>query len=52
MADLPLDRIQGFIMRTYAMPALRVFVLAVEHARAAGNAVATLVAGSSSRARR
>ncbi|MFN7983637.1 MAG: hypothetical protein U0Q11_17460 [Vicinamibacterales bacterium] len=47
MADLPLDRIQGFIMRTYAMPALRVFVLAVEHARAAGNAVATLVAGSS-----
>ena len=35
-------------MRTYAMPALRVFVLAVEHARAAKNAtVATLVAGSS-----
>lgn len=46
MPELPLERIQGFVMRTYAMPALRVYVLAVENPRAAGRAVGTLVVGS------
>ena len=36
MSDLPLNEIQGFIMRTYAMPALRVFVLRVGDRPAAG----------------
>jgi Dyp-type peroxidase family len=36
MADLPLSDIQGFVLRTYAMPALRVFVLRVANAPLAG----------------
>lgn len=46
MPELPLDVIQGFVMRTYAMPALRVFVLAVDNRAAAGRALRTLIDGS------
>jgi deferrochelatase/peroxidase EfeB len=42
MNDLPLADIQGFIMRTYAMPALRVFVLRVNRREAAGRLLASL----------
>ena len=48
MSSLALDDIQGFIMRTYAMPALRVFVLKVEHATQAGRFLGALVSGDSS----
>jgi len=46
MPDLPLELIQGFVLRTYAMPALRVFVLAVDDRQAAGQALTTLTTGS------
>jgi Dyp-type peroxidase family len=46
MPDLPLPDIQGFIMRTYAMPALRIFVLAVDRRAAAGRVLTSLVDGS------
>jgi Dyp-type peroxidase family len=45
MPALPLPEIQGFILRTYAMPALRVFVLRVDRRDAAGRALDALVAG-------
>ena len=48
MADLPLEDIQGFVLRTYAMPALRVFVLKVEQQAAAGRVLAALAEGASS----
>src|SRR6185436_1493854 len=47
MSSVVLDDVQGFIMRTYAMPALRVFVLKVEHAVLAGRFLAALVSGDS-----
>lgn len=42
MSALPLPDIQGFILRTYAMPALRVFVLRVDRRDAAGRVLASL----------
>ncbi|HEX5474003.1 MAG TPA: hypothetical protein VFX12_05005 [Vicinamibacterales bacterium] len=48
MPDLALDDVQGFIVRTYAMPALRVFALRVEHAAAAGQLLGALVGGDPS----
>ena len=48
MSSLALEDIQGFIMRSYAMPALRVFVLKVEHAILAGRFLGALVSGDSS----
>lgn len=45
MTDLPLQDIQGFVMRTYAMPALRVFVLKVGNASAARLVLGQLVSG-------
>ena len=47
MAGLPLEDIQGFVLRTYAMPALRVFVLKVEQPAAAGRVLAALAEGVS-----
>ena len=47
MSDLPLDDIQGFVLRTYAMPALRVFALKVEHPSAAGRVLTALTADPS-----
>ena len=46
MGDLQLPDIQGFIMRTYAMDALRVFVLRVAQAPHAARFLASLVGGS------
>jgi Dyp-type peroxidase family len=40
MPDLPLAEIQGFVLRTYAMPALRVIALRVEQRAAAGRFIA------------
>jgi Dyp-type peroxidase family len=48
MSDLQLDDIQGFILRTYAMPALRTFVLKVAQAPAARQFLGSLVSGSTS----
>ena len=48
MANLPLEDIQGFVLRTYAMPALRVFALKVEQKAAAGRVMAALTDGTSS----
>jgi deferrochelatase/peroxidase EfeB len=48
LPDLALDDIQGFIVRTYAMPALRVFALKVEHAAAAGGFLGVLIGGDPS----
>jgi deferrochelatase/peroxidase EfeB len=45
MSDLALDEIQGFIVRTYAMPSLRVFALQIEHAVQAGQLLAALIGG-------
>jgi Dyp-type peroxidase family len=42
MPALPLPDIQGFILRTYAMPALRVFVLSVGHQAGAGRVLASM----------
>jgi hypothetical protein len=42
MPALPLPDIQGFILRTYAMPALRVFVLRVARRDAAGHVLRSL----------
>jgi deferrochelatase/peroxidase EfeB len=44
-----LSDIQGFILRTYAMPALRVFVLAVEQAAGARRFLGALVSGTAPR---
>jgi deferrochelatase/peroxidase EfeB len=46
MPDLPRSDIQGFILRTYAMPALRVFALKVGQPRMARCFLGTLVDGS------
>lgn len=43
MSDLPLAEIQGFVLRTYAMPALRVFVLKVEDKAGVARSLAWLV---------
>src|SRR5437762_2334994 len=48
MSDLALDDIQGFIVRTYAMWALRVFALKIEHAVRAGRFLGALVDGDPS----
>ena len=50
MSDLPLDDIQGFVLRTYAMPALRIFALKVERPLAAGRVLAALTADPSAAA--
>ena len=42
MMELPLADIQGFILRTYAMPALRVIALKVEQRAAAGELVGAI----------
>lgn len=42
MPELPLADIQGFIMRTYAMSALRVVALKIEHRPKAGQLVAAM----------
>ncbi|KIO49155.1 hypothetical protein [Nitrosospira sp. NpAV] len=47
MADLPHADIQGFILRTYAMPVLRVFALKVEQPGAARRFLGKLVSGES-----
>jgi len=47
VSGLVLADIQGFIMRTYAMPALRVFVLKIEQPEQAGAFLAALVSGDS-----
>lgn len=47
MADLARDDIQGFILRTYAMPALRVFTLKVVQPEAARQFLGELVKGGS-----
>lgn len=46
MGDLQLPDIQGFVMRTYAMDALRVFVLQIVRAPEAGRFLTSLVDGS------
>ena len=46
MPELPLLDIQGFVLRTYAMPALRVFVLRVDRREAAGRLLASLADSS------
>src|SRR5688500_15744262 len=43
MATLALDDIQGFVMRTYAMPALRTFVLSVADLAGASRFLSSLV---------
>ena len=48
MPDLALDDVQGFIVRTYAMPALRVFALRIDHAAGAGQLLGALVGGDPS----
>lgn len=48
MADLPLEDIQGFVLRTYAMPALRAFALKVERPAAASRVLAALADGTAS----
>jgi Dyp-type peroxidase family len=47
VSTLSLPEIQGFVLRTYAMPALRVFVLKVERTESAGELLASLVDGDS-----
>lgn len=47
MSDLPHADIQGFILHTYAMPALRVFALKVEQPEAARQFLGKLVNGES-----
>jgi Dyp-type peroxidase family len=47
MTPLPHADIQGFVLRTYGMPALRVFALEVNDPGAAGIALASLVDGNS-----
>ncbi|HEX7234763.1 MAG TPA: hypothetical protein VF243_05790, partial [Nitrosospira sp.] len=46
MVDLPRADIQGFILRTYAMPLLRVLALKVEQPAAARRFLGELVAGA------
>ena len=45
---VPVDDVQGFVLRTYAMPALRVFVLEVVSAERAAQFLAATVSGDSS----
>jgi deferrochelatase/peroxidase EfeB len=45
MAEIPLSDIQGFVMRTYAMPAMRVFALKVEDAPLAARFLGSLISG-------
>lgn len=45
MADVPLSDVQGLVMRGYAMPTLRVFVLAIDDADGARRFLASLVDG-------
>ena len=47
-SSVALDDVQGFIVRTYAMPALRVFALKVEHPALAGRLLGALVSGDAS----
>src|SRR5688500_5391205 len=47
MTNLALDDIQGFVMRTYAMPALRTFVLTVSDPAAASTFLRSMVSGDS-----
>ena len=47
-SSIALDDVQGFIVRTYAMPALRVFVLKVEQRALAGRFLGALVSGDGS----
>lgn len=47
MTDLPHADIQGFILRTYAMPVLRIFALKVAQAEAARQFLGKLVNGES-----
>ena len=46
MPDLPRTDIQGFILRTYAMPTLRVLALKVAHPQAAQQFLGQLVSGT------
>jgi len=46
MPDLPYEDIQGFILRTYAMPVLRVFALKVAKPEPARQFLGELVNGS------
>jgi Dyp-type peroxidase family len=46
VSGLAHTEIQGFVLRTYAMPALRVFVLTVHDPTAAGMAIAALIDGN------
>ncbi|SCX40839.1 peroxidase [Nitrosospira sp. Nsp1] len=46
MPDLPYEDIQGFILRTYAMPILRVIALKIEQAEPARQVLGGLVDGS------
>jgi Dyp-type peroxidase family len=46
--QIPLHDVQGFILRTYAMPALRVFVLTVADAKAAAAFLGATVNGDAS----
>ena len=46
MPDLPHTDIQGFILRTYAMPSLRVFALTVAQPQAARQFLGQLVSGA------
>ena len=47
-SSVALDDVQGFIVRTYAMPALRVFALKIEHPALAGRLLGALVSGDAS----
>ncbi|MQA30191.1 MAG: peroxidase [Luteitalea sp.] len=48
MAEVPLHDVQGFVMRTYAMPALRVFVLEVMSPEPAARFLSSIVSGDPS----
>jgi len=48
LSGVALDDIQGFIVRTYAMPVLRVLVLKIEHAALAGRFLEALASGDGS----
>src|SRR6185437_14524357 len=49
MPDLPHADIQGFILRTYAMPLLRVFALSVKEPRTARQFLGQLVSDNTGR---
>jgi len=48
MPELPLEDVQGFVLRPYGRPALRVFLLRVESAPSAGRFLRSLVGGDAS----